>query len=146
MGNNHSAQGEDKDKPARTGDGADVGHGTDSTRHLKVEYSDPVQPHEYESLASHQAELKQAAAEVQERRSLGCLRRESRGEKAWLKYSAMGIQMAVMMVVPALIGWWIDTEAESKPWGLVIGCSFGAFAGMFYVIFTVLRDEKKQGR
>jgi len=62
--------------------------------------------------------------------------------------SALGIQLAATIIVFGALGWLADHFWHTKPWGLLIGCLFGAAGGMILFIRSVMKysqqsDEKE---
>ncbi len=61
------------------------------------------------------------------------------------EYSSLGIQMVVIIAIFGGIGWWIDSRFSLKPWGMLIGCLFGAGGGMYFFIRAILRANLEAG-
>jgi len=49
----------------------------------------------------------------------------------WLKYSGVGIQMAVSVVLCLFLGKWIGTYFNQEQIGMLIGVFFGLFASIY---------------
>lgn len=45
------------------------------------------------------------------------------------------------MVVPLLIGWYVDERFKTNPWGIIIGVLF-SFLGLFYNIYKLTVQSK----
>lgn len=60
------------------------------------------------------------------------------------KYSAIGLEMALSVVIGLAIGWWLDRLFGTKPWLSLIFLLFGLIAG-FRSLYRLLRDIKKNG-
>jgi F0F1-type ATP synthase assembly protein I len=58
-------------------------------------------------------------------------------------FLGLGVQLAVTVVIMALIGNWLDEKFHKAPLFLIIGAFFGAFAGMYNFIKAALDIEKK---
>ena len=52
----------------------------------------------------------------------------------WVKYSGLGIQMAVSVVLCLYIGKWIGSKLSSENLGALFGTLFGLFASMYNLI------------
>ncbi len=52
--------------------------------------------------------------------------------KNWqaLKYSSVGIELAISVLLGYFAGDWLDGEFGWSPWGAVLGLSFGFAAGL----------------
>jgi ATP synthase protein I len=67
-------------------------------------------------------------------------------------YMALGTQLAVSVLFLGGIGWLIDAQAGSTPWGLVVGLCLGSVVGFVQFLRSVQRmlelDEqrKQEGR
>lgn len=56
----------------------------------------------------------------------------------WVKFSQIGIQMAVIIVLCTYLGTYLDEKFLSiSPWGTVLGALFGVFASLYIVIKQV---------
>ena len=56
----------------------------------------------------------------------------------WVKFSQIGIQMAVIIVLCTYLGTYLDEKFLSiSPWGTVLGALFGVFASLYTVIKKV---------
>ena len=52
----------------------------------------------------------------------------------WLKYSGLGIQMVVTMLVCLYIGKWVGIKFDFEILGTLIGVFFGLFASIYGLI------------
>ena len=52
----------------------------------------------------------------------------------WMKYSGLGIQMAITVVLCLYIGKWIGSKLNSENLGALFGTLFGLFASMYNLI------------
>lgn len=55
------------------------------------------------------------------------------------KYYAMA-QVGVEMVVPIVLGWWLDERLATAPWLLVVGVFGGLALGIVHLVLLT-RDE-----
>jgi len=60
------------------------------------------------------------------------------------KYSAIGLEMAISVVIGMAFGWWLDRMFNTKPWLSLIFMLFG-FAAGFRGLFRLLKDVRKNG-
>ena len=60
------------------------------------------------------------------------------------KYSAIGLEMAISVVIGLAIGWWLDGLFNTKPWLSLIFMLFG-FAAGFRSLFKLLKDLREHG-
>jgi F0F1-type ATP synthase assembly protein I len=62
-------------------------------------------------------------------------------------YLNLGMQLVVTIALMALLGWWLDSKFDTKPWLMVILSFLGAIAGMITFIKTALSssNNKKKG-
>ncbi|EGD33889.1 MULTISPECIES: AtpZ/AtpI family protein [unclassified Capnocytophaga] len=62
----------------------------------------------------------------------------------WVKFSQLGIQMAVTIGICAYCGNWLDQKYPTiAPWGTVGGGLFGVFASLYLVIKQVNQMEEE---
>jgi ATP synthase protein I len=59
-------------------------------------------------------------------------------------YLGLGIQLAATIVICFFIGRWLDGLFNTTPWLMVLGAIFGAAAGLYNFIKTVIQLGKKQ--
>ncbi|MFH2012626.1 MAG: AtpZ/AtpI family protein [Pseudomonadota bacterium] len=60
------------------------------------------------------------------------------------RYSTIGLEMVISVVIGILIGWWLDRFFDTKPWLTVIFMLFGIAAG-FKSLFGLLKDIENSG-
>ena len=58
----------------------------------------------------------------------------------WVKYSGLGIQMAVSVILCLYIGKWIGGKYNHETIGSLIGIFFGLFA-LFIRIFRLINEK-----
>ena len=57
------------------------------------------------------------------------------------RYSALGIEMAVAVVLPTLLGHWLDTRWHSSPLCLFVGLAIGVGAAV-QSVWRVVKQTK----
>ncbi|MEW6614575.1 MAG: AtpZ/AtpI family protein [Thermodesulfobacteriota bacterium] len=60
------------------------------------------------------------------------------------RYSTIGLEMVISVVIGILFGWWLDRLFDTKPWLTMIFMLFGIVAG-FRSLFRLLKDIEKDG-
>ena len=60
------------------------------------------------------------------------------------KYSAIGLEMGISVVIGIAFGWWLDRIFNTKPWLSLIFMLFG-FAAGFRGLFRLLKDVRENG-
>ncbi len=68
---------------------------------------------------------------------------EKSGMFKYMKYSVIGIEMAMSVVVGAAIGYWLDIWLGTEPWMMVIWLLFGVIAGFRALYITAKRIMKE---
>ena len=61
-----------------------------------------------------------------------------------VKYTGLGIELAVFIVVGVLGGNWIDEKYGTAPWGILGGVAFGIAGGVRTLVRTVKHIQKSQ--
>ncbi|MCP5119676.1 MAG: AtpZ/AtpI family protein, partial [bacterium] len=56
------------------------------------------------------------------------------GQRTWLRVSGFGIELAGAVGGFCLLGFWIDRQYDTSPWGLLVCAIFGLIGG-FYNFF-----------
>jgi len=51
--------------------------------------------------------------------------------------AAVGMEM----VIPALLGWWLDSYLNSGPWGALVGGVVGFTGGIWHMLRLAKQDE-----
>jgi F0F1-type ATP synthase assembly protein I len=72
------------------------------------------------------------------------LEEKTRGAYQSLKYTGLGIELAVFIVVGVLGGNWIDENYGTAPWGILGGVAFGIAGGVRTLVRTVKQIQKSQ--
>lgn len=66
------------------------------------------------------------------------------------KYLQFGIQLALTMVVPVLVGFWLDDRLGTFPWLLITGVVFGMLSAgwtIYKLVYELeLEDKKRKAR
>ncbi len=83
-----------------------------------------------------------SAAAVRRKEIEGKARRVYRAAR----YASLGIEVGLSVVVGAALGWFIDGEFESGPWGLIIGVILGTFAAFRSLYQTTTRFAAQEER
>ena len=60
------------------------------------------------------------------------------------RYSTIGLEMVISVVLGILFGWWLDRLFDTKPWLTMVFMLFGIVAG-FRSLFRLLKDIEKDG-
>ncbi|OIP32105.1 MAG: hypothetical protein COW04_07335 [Deltaproteobacteria bacterium CG12_big_fil_rev_8_21_14_0_65_43_10] len=58
------------------------------------------------------------------------------------RYSTIGLEMVISVVIGILFGWWLDRLFNTEPWLTIIFMLFGIVAG-FRSLFRLLKDIEK---
>lgn len=58
------------------------------------------------------------------------------------RYATSGLELVGILLVCIAIGYWIDHEAGSEPWGVLIGAVIGIVGGLFRFIWDAMRDQR----
>lgn len=69
------------------------------------------------------------------------------GEKSYLKYAGLGLEIAVALSAPILGGYWADTKFNSTPYFLLTGIfiGFALLIGMFVGLSKDVNSKSKDG-
>lgn len=69
-----------------------------------------------------------------------------RNETAGNDFRALGLVLTAVgeMVVPILIGVWLDDKYGWSPWGLVVGATFGLVGGIGHLVLIARRESVKK--
>jgi ATP synthase protein I len=60
------------------------------------------------------------------------------------RYGAIGLEMGIAVVIGILVGFWMDSLFNTKPWLTLVFMLFGIAAG-FKGLFRVLKYVEKNG-
>ena len=61
---------------------------------------------------------------------------------AALSASSVGLELGVSVLLGLLGGMWLDTQAGTEPWLMLLGLAMGFFAGFRGVLRAVERSDK----
>ncbi len=64
--------------------------------------------------------------------------------KQLARHSAIGLEMAISVVIGMALGWWLDKLFNTKPWLGLAGMLFG-FAAGFRSLFRLLKEVRDDG-
>jgi ATP synthase protein I len=59
-------------------------------------------------------------------------------------YSFALAQVGIEMVLPTLVGYWIDSWLETTPWITIIAAVLGFAAGMIHLIVILKQKERDE--
>ncbi len=66
--------------------------------------------------------------------------RKSRRYNRYLRYSTVGLEMGLSVIIGLFVGQWLDTQLGTEPWLLLVFLLFGMAAG-FRSIFRLARER-----
>jgi len=69
--------------------------------------------------------------------------KEDKVFKELAPYLNLGWQLVISICLMAFLGWWLDKKLDTSPLLIIICTLFGAAAGMYSFIKTVLNLDKK---
>ncbi len=61
------------------------------------------------------------------------------------RFAGMGFELATALLVLGVIGWLIDTQAGTTPWGTLTGALLGLMGGL-YLFVKRARDAMRDSR
>lgn len=73
--------------------------------------------------------------------------KSSERERMWRlagQYSAIGIELAIVMLAPILLGGWLDNRWDYAPWGMGGGAALGLAAAARLIARTARRYKENQ--
>ena len=71
--------------------------------------------------------------------------REREKYQGWLRFSAMGLELGLAVIVGLLLGQWLDSRFGTDPWLTLLFLIFGMVAG-FRSVYRLLREVTAQQR
>lgn len=72
------------------------------------------------------------------------LEKKTRDAYRSVRYTGLGIELAVFLVAGTLGGNWIDEKYGTAPWGILGGVAFGVAGGVRTLIRTVRQIQHNQ--
>ncbi|MCL4838225.1 MAG: AtpZ/AtpI family protein [Thermoanaerobaculia bacterium] len=64
----------------------------------------------------------------------------------WMRLANAGFELAAAIGGFALLGWWVDRQRGSQPWGVLIGALLGLVGGLYNLIKASLRAAEEAER
>lgn len=61
-------------------------------------------------------------------------------------YATLGAQLGFTVIVFFAIGWWVDSELATDPWGKILGVFLGAAGGLVKFFQSVKEILKNNGK
>lgn len=103
---------------------------------------EPPSPDQYERLMREAEALRQSKLSG---RSDDAVKRSTmqRGMHAYVRYTGIGLQFLLAMLLPVGLGYWLDSLLATSPWLTAGGAVAGAAGAMVWVVKTVLRMESR---
>jgi ATP synthase protein I len=59
---------------------------------------------------------------------------EASAMRQWSSMAGIGVEFVAALVVPGLIGYWVDRKFGTAPWGLLVGGGLGFAAGLINLV------------
>jgi F0F1-type ATP synthase assembly protein I len=121
-------------------------------RSLRVEQNEPQGKPERPELppSDRYRKLAESAKGLRGTQPKGALKGKARKahEQAgvWLKYTTVGLQFVVVLLLPMGGGYWLDGKLDTLPWFTLAGFLLGAVAAMTGVIREVMRMDAADTR
>ncbi len=70
---------------------------------------------------------------------------ESRRSPGWIRYSGVGLELAGATGGLALVGYWVDRQYGTAPWGILIGVGIGLGGGLYNLVRESLAAVREAG-
>lgn len=102
----------------------------------------PPSPEQYRKL-QQEAEQLRALPASEDSNQARHKRQVQGGMQAYVRYTGIGMQFVLTMLLPMGAGWLLDGWLNTTPWLMVSGAGLGALMGMVFVVRTVFRMEAK---
>jgi F0F1-type ATP synthase assembly protein I len=74
------------------------------------------------------------------------IERKARQAFRTARYASLGIEVGLSVVVGAGLGWWIDGQFDSGPWGLIGGVILGTVTAFRSLYLTTTRFAEEEER
>lgn len=65
-----------------------------------------------------------------------------RTPQSWLRYSHLGLQFSLTLVLCVLAGSWLDKRYETSPWWTLAGSLLGISASLYLVIKETSKEPR----
>jgi ATP synthase protein I len=103
---------------------------------------EPPSPDQYERLKRQAETLRQSELSG---RSDGAHKRSraQQGMQAYARYTGMGLQFVILMLLPMGGGYLADNWLGTTPWLMLVGAAIGAVAAMVWLVKAVARMEAR---
>ncbi len=103
---------------------------------------EPPSPDQYERLKQQAETLRQSELSG---RSDGAQKRAraQQGMQAYVRYTGMGLQFVLMILLPMGGGYLLDDWLGTSPWLVAAGALLGAVAAMVWLVRAVARMEAR---
>lgn len=72
----------------------------------------------------------------------GTPKRVATGLGTWARFTSLGIQFALSIALPTALGYWLDTQAGTLPWLMVLMALLGTVAAIVLVIRATNPPQK----
>jgi F0F1-type ATP synthase assembly protein I len=106
---------------------------------------EPPSPDEYGRLQKNADQLRQSALSDRSDKEVK-RRRQQEGLHAYVRYTGIGLQFALVMALPTGAGYLLDGWLGTLPWITVVGAVFGGVGAMVWVVRAVDRMENRDDR
>lgn len=70
----------------------------------------------------------------------------SRDEPNPWRYTGLGMELVGAAIILGIIGWYIDRQYDSEPWGVLIGGSVGFIGGFYLFIKEALKANRPNSK
>jgi F0F1-type ATP synthase assembly protein I len=105
----------------------------------------PPPPQDYERLRRAAEELRQLPLSGRSARDEH-RRRLQRGMHNYIRYTGIGMQFVLLLLLPVGLGYLGDRWWGTSPWLVVAGAAVGSVAAMVWVVRAVVRMEESTRR
>ncbi len=52
----------------------------------------------------------------------------------WMRHAGIGVNYAAAVAGFGLIGWWVDSRWDTRPWGVLIGVALGLIGATYNLV------------
>ncbi len=106
---------------------------------------EPPSPDQYERLKQQAETLRQSELSGRSDKALQQSRKHQ-GMQAYVRYTGLGLQFAILILLSMGLGYLLDVWIGTSPWFLSGGALFGAVGGMIWLVRVVARMEAREGK